>query len=33
MLDLFAVNAKFEVSSFTRSEDMEGVPKFQKWIT
>jgi len=24
------LHAKFEVSSFNRSRDMEGVPKFQK---
>jgi len=25
--------AKFEVSSFNRSRDMEGVPKFTEWLT
>jgi len=25
--------AKFEVSSFNRSRDIRGVPKFQNWVT
>jgi len=27
------LRAKFEVSSFNRSRDIRGVPKFQNWVT
>ena len=33
VLTAIHICAKFEVSSFYRSGDIRGVPKFQKWVT
>ena len=33
VLRLLNLYAKFDVSSSNRSRDMEGVPKFQKYVT